>query len=441
MFDRAQQGNNIRRVMDACLPGLEKRPDFDRDVLRKVRGNEKVKKKLSVGFVLLVVLVLAVVTALAAITLNTLYENAIQKEGESGLIQDWSAADQVALVNWMIDAGIELDADKVEQLQDTSLSEQEKSALAMEIITEYYPARDGILTTIDIIAKDKGPLGTWSLEDKAWYSDMQVKYSNGVTHTKNILPSESDVSEEAATRIAFDYYQTAYGLTEEYLQSARAENYFQECVVDDQGTIGQRWCLNFYFEGNNWPLSIELSPDGTVVWASAPYERTWREDWYDTVMEDDFWTIEGLYRFKQEWEPKAKQLQESGELKDSNGDLLYLLSKPFTLPRITDLSRDEALEKANASILAQNKMTQEILQFFTTREAYRTDNPSSPAYWFVYIWSYDEDVRREASARHYETGDVPYMMIVQIDAATGDTIDLETIWDVTTLSLEERHGM
>jgi len=117
MFDRAPKRNELRRVMNTCLPGLENRPDFDRDVLRNVRGEVKVKKKLSVGFVLLIVLVLAVATALA------------------GLIQDWSAEDQVTLVDWMADAGIELDADKVAQLQDTSLSEEEKSALAMEIIS------------------------------------------------------------------------------------------------------------------------------------------------------------------------------------------------------------------------------------------------------------------------------------------------------------------
>ena len=63
MFNQAPQDNDIRRVMDACLPGLENSPDFDRDVLRHVRGEIKVKKKLSVGFVLVIVLALAAVTA------------------------------------------------------------------------------------------------------------------------------------------------------------------------------------------------------------------------------------------------------------------------------------------------------------------------------------------------------------------------------------------
>ena len=226
MFNQAPQDNDIRRVMDACLPGLENSPDFDRDVLRHVRGEIKVKKKLSVGFVLVIVLALAAVTALAAMTLNAYYEKVIEKESEIGRIQDWSTADKIALVNWMVEAGIQLEPELVASLQGDQLNDEEKEQLVSEIINGYYPARDGILTTVDIIAKDKGPIGTWSLEDKAWYSEMQAKYNHDVTNTRNILPDGDDLSEEEAVRIAFEYYQQTYGLTEAYLQSGRAENYF-----------------------------------------------------------------------------------------------------------------------------------------------------------------------------------------------------------------------
>jgi hypothetical protein len=86
-------------------------------------------------------------------------------------------------------------------------------------------------------------------------------------------------------------------------------------------------------------------------------------------------------------------------------------------------------------------MTQEKLDFFTTREAYRTDDPEHPAFWFVYVWSYDEKVREAASIRHYEAGDIPYMMTVQIDAETGNCLDVKMVWDATLLSLSERFGM
>ena len=65
MFDRTTQDNDLRRAMNACLPGLENKPGFEREVLKRARGEIKVKKKLSVGLVFILILVLAAVAALA----------------------------------------------------------------------------------------------------------------------------------------------------------------------------------------------------------------------------------------------------------------------------------------------------------------------------------------------------------------------------------------
>ena len=163
MFDRTTQDNDLRRAMNACLPGLENKPGFEREVLKRARGEIKVKKKLSVGLVFILILVLAAATALAAMTLSAYYEKVIKWEGKSGVIQNWSAADKVALVDWMAEVGVELDAEQVARLHNDSLTEAEQGKLAMEIIDGYYPARDGILTSVDIIAKEKGPIEYWSI--------------------------------------------------------------------------------------------------------------------------------------------------------------------------------------------------------------------------------------------------------------------------------------
>lgn len=57
--------NPIRHAMDTRLSGLATTEDFEYNVLKHTRGEEKVKRKLSVGFALLIVLVLAAATALA----------------------------------------------------------------------------------------------------------------------------------------------------------------------------------------------------------------------------------------------------------------------------------------------------------------------------------------------------------------------------------------
>lgn len=92
MLDRVPQDNRLRHAINACLPGLEDHPSFEQDVLKCVRGEEKMKKKLSAGFVLAIAFVLMFAAAAGAVTLN-LFEKYGQKDRRLLKI-----ADQMAFV-------------------------------------------------------------------------------------------------------------------------------------------------------------------------------------------------------------------------------------------------------------------------------------------------------------------------------------------------------
>lgn len=431
MFKQASHDNDIRRVMDACLPGLENKPDFERDVFRQVRGEVKVKKKLSVGFVLVIVLALAAVTALA-MTLNAYYEKTIEKEGQSGLIQDWSAADKVALVDWMVEAGIELDEDKVAQLHTDDLSEDARSTLAMEIIGDYYPARDGILTSVDIIAKEKGPIEHWSLEDKAWFSEMIAKYQPEEVSSVNLLPTAEDITQEQAIEIMYAYYEKEYGLKREDFDESKMTISFSEGTWDD-GSGPERlktWGMDLWLKADTeHPMAIYILPDGTVKQASGPYVTGWYDDWYNTSMAEDFWTIEGLHKFKQEWKPRVAALLANGE--KISQDLQYLTALPFELPKESDISRDEAYELARATILGTG-FDDKYLQLYGTREAYlvNTDGYGYYKFCFTYwVYSLSDEKRTEAEQLH-EQETIPHKFIVCVNAADGQVISIDANDDV-----------
>lgn len=152
MFDRAPQDNELRRVMDACLPGLENRPDFDRDVLRQVRGEVKVKKKLSVGFVLVIVLVLAAVTALAA---ALLWEQQVvpmkEIEQAEGDYVNWSISQKQALIRALIDSGNIEETAETARLFDDSTGETEKQAIANQLVLTLTGQTDVKEINVDII--------------------------------------------------------------------------------------------------------------------------------------------------------------------------------------------------------------------------------------------------------------------------------------------------
>lgn len=434
-MDDRYQTERIRHAVNARLSGLEGDPRLAQRVIQAAKGEINVKKKLSVAFALTVILALAAVTALA-MTLDAYYEKTIEKEGQSGLIQTWSAADKAALVDWMVEAGIELDEEKVARLRHDVLDEDAKDILAMEIISGYYPARDGVLTSVDIIAKEKGPIEYWSLEDKAWFSQMIANHQPGEVSSVNLLPTEEDITQEQAIEIMYTYYEKEYGLTRGDFDESKMSVSFSEGAWDD-GSQSKAWSMDVWLKSDaDHPMGISILPDGTIRHASAPYTQTWRDDWYDTFMAEDFWTVEGMYRFAQEWTPRAQQIVSGGEKLPH--DLRYLLSKAYGLPTDADLSRDEALALARNAILSAEGWTEEKLSLFETREAYRIDEPAQPVYWFVFIWSIHSQEQRDAVEALHQQGGIPRRVIVKVGAADGSVLSVE---ESNRVDAEGRLGM
>ena len=422
MFDRTTQDNDLRRAMNACLPGLENKPGFEREVLKRARGEIKVKKRLSVGLVFILILVLAAVTALAAMTLSAYYEKVIKWEGKSGVIQNWSAADKVALVDWMAEVGFELDAEQVARLHNDSLTEAEQGKLAMEIIDGYYPARDGILTSVDIIAKEKGPIEYWSLEDKAWFSDMLAQYQpEEVTGGRYLLPDENSISQKEAEGIFFLYYENTFGLQKDDFDMSTMTVSFGESTVNSRKV--KNWTFNIKIKGNPDSIGAYIADDGTIINAVDPFAHNWRDDWYDTFMSDQFWTIEGMCQFKEEWKPLVEKITADGEKPDDN--LAYLLTKRFATPKDDDIDVNTAVEIANEAVMAHGGLSKSDLTYYLIRTAYILDESENGTYFFWYL----------ASKKIWELSENEHSrflpIAVRINAATGELIEIKTTSGLT----------
>ena len=412
-MDERKEKIRLQSAVNTTLSGLQGDPWLAQRVMAEAKGEVKVKKKISVGLVLTLVLVLAVVTALAAITLNAYYEKTIEKEGQSGMIQDWSASDKVALVDWMVEVGIELDEEQVAKLHESGLSDADKGTLAMEIIGSYYPARDGILTSVDIIAKEKGPIEYWTLEDKAWLSAMMAKYQPEEVSSVNLLPTEGDITKEQAVEIMYAYYEKEYGLKREDFDESKMAISFSEGTWDD-GSGPERlktWSMDLWLKGDPNPMGISILPDGTIKQASGPYIRDWRDDWYETYMSNDYWTIEGMVAFQESWEPRIEDIKKTTDRIDD--DLLYLLTKDFKLPESGDISQDKAVELANAAILNYMSWSDNMLEYYQIRRAYLLGDTQQPYYFFWYVPSSKTRDLTKDERKNY----IP--IVLHMDASNG----------------------
>lgn len=70
MMTEQRERELIRRAVDQRFSGMQANPRLADRIIQIDRGEIKVKKKLSVGFVLVIVFSLLVVTALGALTLS-----------------------------------------------------------------------------------------------------------------------------------------------------------------------------------------------------------------------------------------------------------------------------------------------------------------------------------------------------------------------------------
>ena len=109
--------NDIRKAINAQFSGVVVKPDLQRNVLRQIKGEMIVKKKLSVGFVIAMVLLVLALSALAA---TILWENYVgglmQKEQQIGTYAQWGVADKEALVEALVEMGHIEENEKTDKL-------------------------------------------------------------------------------------------------------------------------------------------------------------------------------------------------------------------------------------------------------------------------------------------------------------------------------------
>ena len=95
--------NNLKRAIDTDLSRLRTTERERSMILENALEGKKVKKKLSVAFVLMLVLVLAAAVALAYTLLsNQYFEDVATLESEHGYYDEWSLDEKLAMLQIMV---------------------------------------------------------------------------------------------------------------------------------------------------------------------------------------------------------------------------------------------------------------------------------------------------------------------------------------------------
>ena len=417
MSDRAPQNNELRRVMDACLPGLEDKPDFDRNVLQQVRGEIKVKKRLSVGFVLVIVLVLVIATALALVTLRETAPLIAQTEQEDGYFSAWPVEKKIEVISALIDEGYIKETDDIKQMMGTDVSQDEKKRIADETIAEFVGQDADEVGFLAIMQAAWGSFDQWTYEEKAWYS--QLMEDVGVDNDGKTVYAEptGEVDEQKALAIARSAIAKGYGVEESVLDDYTYVISFEIPESAESGDTQPYWHVTYTTPGDLpqenglfdsvGDIDLFIHPetgellqsveDIRAIRANLPKRPTNElyqaiDTYYVRAKEMGVyafreWPLELRAEYSQEITPKVQAIVESGDLTDlmncGSVDVTVIAQSTYIygLPQEEAISQDEAFALAKGALEKTYGLSSDLFDKYGEVDVYYDTTDATAPLW------------------------------------------------------------
>lgn len=210
------------------------------------------------ALVLALVLVLLAVGCVAVVQLwRPSLETTAQLQGNQGGFESWSFDDKLALVRAMDEEG--LDTSAVPELSRMTEKEADRAlTYALETIWSGEIASP----PVNIMERLKGLFDTWSVEEKAWYSQMLAeKRLDGDETEIYLLPDKTDMSVQGAIEQARQYLLKMYeNLTAEQIDELMpCVSYYKKRGENDDRRF---WLVRFRDDSNAILYSVTMSRTG-----------------------------------------------------------------------------------------------------------------------------------------------------------------------------------
>lgn len=203
---------------------------FEQRMLRTIHNlpekeeERVVKRKLSVGLVVVLVLIVATTATALALTLSkAFFEDAAKLQLESGYYDHWSLNEKLGFLKIMRENGILPGDARVDAILDGKMSDAAREEALDALMAERYGGPSKITENIgveSILYVEMGPMDGWSLEDKAWYTQMLMDLGLlGFDTDVFLLPGKDVIRPAEAVEAARAEVQEVYGVTAQELDA------------------------------------------------------------------------------------------------------------------------------------------------------------------------------------------------------------------------------
>ncbi len=246
--------NNLKRAIDVDLSRLRTTERERAVILTNALEGHKVKKKLSVAFVLAMTLVLLAAAALAVVTIQETGRIIAQNEQELGDYIDWPAEKKAAVVRELIDEGYIADTPERGRLRDGALAQDELARVADEAIAELTGEDARYASFLGIMNAVWGPFEDWSDEQKAWYSQVMTDVGAETDGKTYYVTPTGPMTGQEAVAIAKREIARGFGMDEALLDKYRVfEVSYQVPEFAEPGDTKAYW----YVAMDTWHTELD----------------------------------------------------------------------------------------------------------------------------------------------------------------------------------------
>lgn len=447
----------LKRIINAGLSDIRMTEQKKNDILRNIRGEEVMKKKISFSLILaLIIMLVAAVSIAASIVWENYAVQVKQTENAQGTYSHWNIDDKIDLIRILVDNGHIASSDTTMRLFGADIPEEDAHQIADQLMLELTQAEEVKDINLDVITYAiMGFFETWTPEQRVWWQQITNMYRDPdiIESDTFVSPTSEDLSEAEAIEIARNAVILAYDLPEDYF--THNSSVVADLYITEQRPDYRRWSimLNVYREGSSNYLErayvVIVDDAGNVI--SDPDVGVTRpgDEHHDDVPRrpttEPFATIDAFalrvndspfrtwpLALKAEYSgtvaPMVRGIIESGDLTPLiNGegpDLSVIASTTFTygIPGEMDMAQDRALDLARQTVMASYDLDTDTMALYDDISVYfDITNPEIPLWKFVLI-----PTVRDAFAGGYDSDQAWLQYKVEIASRTGEVTKAET---------------
>ena len=402
-----------QETVHALLPSIP--PDFERDMRDMIqampaeRKELPMRKKLSVGLILVLASLLLAGCALAATLLGgkDFVDHVVAPKAAESDSSRFTQEEVQEILRIARENELTLDDDIEQRLLDTENGYYKEELMRLFVKQEY-----GRLP------------GAWPIEVQHWYDEMLNACGQGDGYVYNVLPAEGEITQEEALQIAYDYICQHWEKDPQVEDKALYTRFlsYTETVVNPHLTERQ-WILEYQAKDlYHSDYRLFIAPDGTVkeaVHMPSSLNDEWRAfdadvgSRIDRKYENEYGAVIYTTDYVMEYQDLLRQfVMKHGDERLSSGEK-HILNQTYLKPDSAMITAEEAIARAKEAC-----GDLEWASMYRDGETAICMQADGRAVWKVTLRIYDQPNRA-----HWTR------VWAQLDAHTGDVLYCDTAAD------------